>query len=101
MTDLSPAMQMQCHRVSQKACDTIFGLLTDGWKMQESKTTSGAVSYLPPDEMRWEYAELCEKRKPTLNQRLVMRSIELKFSNWCKDMKSIVEHRRKKCQKKQ
>ena len=43
MTDLSPAMQMQCHRVSQKACDTIFGLLTDGWKMQESKTTKGVI----------------------------------------------------------
>lgn len=33
MSDLSPEMQWQCHRVSQKACDTIFGLLMDRWKM--------------------------------------------------------------------
>jgi hypothetical protein len=29
MSDLSPEMQEQCHRVSQKACDTIFGLLME------------------------------------------------------------------------
>lgn len=38
MTGLSPEMQMQCHRVSQKACDTIFGLLMERWKMPDVKT---------------------------------------------------------------
>ena len=47
MSDLSPEMQGQCHRVAQKACDTIFGLLMERWKMpKESKTTNWRDNYL-------------------------------------------------------
>jgi hypothetical protein len=31
--DLSDKMQMQCHRVSQKACDLIYGLLFDEYRV--------------------------------------------------------------------
>lgn len=34
MTNLSPEMQMQCHKVSQKACDTIFNLLKERYQMK-------------------------------------------------------------------
>ena len=33
--DLSPKMQMQCHRVSQKACDTVFKLIYEMFKTED------------------------------------------------------------------
>lgn len=37
MSDLSPEMQWQCHRVAQKACDTIFYLIHEMFKVEKPK----------------------------------------------------------------
>ena len=46
---LSPQMQMQCHRVAQKACDAIFQLLFEKYRINDEPEQHNKESKIQKD----------------------------------------------------